>query len=445
MSSLRRRAWVSGGLSALVAISVGTVLLYSFLDQKALERFDRVLTERHTQIVVALNNVRDEPERLADLIFDPAYTSAGSSRYWQVVGPDGEILTSASLLDALLPIPETSDVTLTVRDATSPDLDRYRVAHQRITLEDGSEWSVSVAEGIAPLEADRAATRRSLLVAFAMVAALGLVGTLAQTAAILGPIATLRKDVAQRWERDEVMSEADYPEEVAPLVADINTLLQRNRDIVGRARRQAADLAHALKTPSAILRNELTLLNGKAVPMDKALDALDRLDAQLARSLARIRTSNTADMTFASTDLSATVARFARLFGNMAERDGKRISVFCDTDLTVRIDSQDLEEILGNVLDNALKWSRSHISLSAERKPDGIALKIEDDGIGVKSADREAALISGRRLDTSKPGSGLGLAITADLLKAYGGTLELAESAKLGGLEVQIHLPTRVA
>lgn len=440
MQSLRKRAWISGGLSALAAVAIGTVLLYSFLGQKTQERFDRTLADRHTQLVVALSNVADDPDRLGELIFDPAYNSASSGRYWQVVGPEAAIYTSVSLFDATLPL--TAPATgLTVQDAIGAEGERMRVAQQLITLEDGRTWTVAVAESLAGLDADRAETRRSLVLAFALVAAVGLAGTLLQTAIILRPLEKLRKDVAHRWERDEILARADYPEEVAPLVDDINTLLQRNRDIVGRSRRQAADLAHALKTPSAILRNELSQLSDEGSAMERAYDALDRLDAQLARSLARIRMSNTGDSSFSRTDLSSTVARFGRLFGKMAERDGKQITVACDPDLIIRVDPQDLEEVLGNVLDNALKWCRTFVSLSARRLPDGIVLVIEDDGPGIRAEDRKAALLSGQRLDTSKPGTGLGLSIASDLVKAYGGSLDLGEGRQLGGLSVRIVLP----
>jgi signal transduction histidine kinase len=177
--------------------------------------------------------------------------------------------------------------------------------------------------------------------------------------------------------------------------------------------------------------------------MDKALDALDRLDAQLARSLARIRMTNTGDLTQSWTDLSSTVTRFARLFGKMAVRDGKRLTLSCAPDLMVRVDAQDFEEILGNLLDNALKWSKQSIALSARRLTDSVELVLEDDGVGIKENDRSAALLSGRRLDTSKPGTGLGLAIATDLLKAYGGALELGASQTLGGLSVRVVLPMR--
>jgi Two-component sensor kinase N-terminal len=260
MLSLRKRAWLSGGISALVAVTIGTFLLYTLLNQKALERFDRSLAERHTQIVVALSNVPDEPERLGELIFDPSFQAPFSGRYWQVTGPDGQIYTSASLLESTLPEPVVKSNQLMLVDSQGAEVEQVRIAHQVISLEDGSEWSVAVAESRSELIAERVETRRSLILAFALVAALGLSAVLLQTAAIIGPLDKLRKDVAHRWDRDEELNQTDYPEEVAPLVSDINTLLQRNRDIVARSRRQAADLAHALKTPSAILRNELIAL-----------------------------------------------------------------------------------------------------------------------------------------------------------------------------------------
>ncbi len=444
MLSLRKRAWISGGLSALVAVTVGTFLLYSFLNQRVLKRFDQSLTERHTQIVVALSNVRDDPARLAELIFDPEYQVPFSGRYWQVIGPDGQIYTSASLFEATLPNPKNQFNRLTVVDSTGPDAEQIRTAFQVITLEDGSEWRVAVAESRSGLIAERVETRRSLVLAFALVAALGLSSVLLQTAAILRPLEKLRKDVADRWERDEELSQAEYPEEVAPLVGDINTLLQRNRDIVGRSRRQAADLAHALKTPSAILRNELTALSENTHDFDKAIDALDRLDAQLGRSLARIRMSNTGETTFARTDLSNSLDRFSRLFGAMANREGKHVLTSCEADLVIRIDAQDVEEVMGNLLDNALKWSSDSIALTARKLRDGIEILIEDDGPGIPEKDRSEAVRSGGRLDTSKPGTGLGLAIAIDLLKAYGATLTLERSPTLGGLAVRIMLPGRL-
>lgn len=441
MLSLRKRAWISGGISALVSLAVGTLLLYSFLNQRVLDRFDRALAERHTQIVVALSSVADDPARLGELLFDPLYQTPFSGRYWQVTAADRAIYASPSLLDATLPQLATASASLALADAASPEVEEVRIAQQEITLEDGSRWTVAVAESLAQLKDERSELRRSLALAFALVAVIGLASVLVQTAAIVRPLDRLRRDVSQRWEQDEALSEAEYPEEVAPLVADINTLLQRNREIISRSRRQAADLAHALKTPSAILRNELSVLAEDGQDMGKALEALDRVDAQLGRSLARLRAANSGEGSQAKTDLSHSVDRFARMFGLMAGREGKSLAVACEPELMIRMDQQDIEEVLGNLLDNALKWSRSRLALTAAKRPGGIEVVIEDDGPGIPEDDRADAMKSGARLDTSKPGTGLGLAIAGDLLQAYGASIALEESRSLGGLAVRVTLP----
>lgn len=442
--SLRKRAWISGGMSALVSLVVGALLLYSFLNQQVLDRFDRALIERHTRIVAALSSVSGDAERLGELLLDPQYQTPFSGRYWQVIAPDGAIHVSDSLLDATLPM-TAATAKLAMRDAANPEVEDVRIAEQVITLEDGTAWTVAAAESLAQLKVERSETRRGLVLAFALVAMIGLASVLVQTAAVTRPLNQLRRDVSQRWDQDEELDEADYPEEVAPLVADINGLLQRNREIVGRSRRQAADLAHALKTPSAILRNELTALADGTHDMTKALDALDRVDAQLGRSLARLRAANSGEASLAKTDLSHSVDRFARMFAMLAKREGKAFWVACEPGLTIRMDPQDIEEVLGNLLDNALKWCRSSLSLSARKRSGGIEVIVEDDGPGIPAKDRNEAMRSGARLDTSKPGTGLGLAIASDLLQAYGATIALEDSVALGGLAVRITLPQRRA
>jgi signal transduction histidine kinase len=125
----------------------------------------------------------------------------------------------------------------------------------------------------------------------------------------------------------------------------------------------------------------------------------------------------------------------------MAKRDGKRLSAVCEPDLGIRVDAQDIEEVLGNLLDNALKWCRENITLTVRQMPEGIMVTIEDDGPGIAEKDRREAVQSGGRLDTSKPGTGLGLAIAVDLLQVYDASLALEQSRSLGGLSVRILLP----
>jgi signal transduction histidine kinase len=128
----------------------------------------------------------------------------------------------------------------------------------------------------------------------------------------------------------------------------------------------------------------------------------------------------------------------------MAEREGKSVETTREDGMWVRMDAQDIEEVIGNLLDNALKWSRDKLRLSARLVKDGIELMIEDDGPGIPEKDRREALRSGGRLDTSVPGTGLGLAIAVDLLKAYDATLSIENSTALGGLGVRVLLPFNI-
>ncbi len=441
MLSLRQRALLGGLATGLISVTIGVLTLFAYVNGQVQESFDSALRDRHTQLVIALSVATDDPEQLRNLIFDPTYVTPYSGRYWQVTDGDGNIYTSASLFDQTLAEPEDTSSGAVIWDTAGPEIDEIRGVFERITYEDGTEWGVSVAESLAELMHARRETQRNLLLVFSLVGLIGLAGSALIMTTVLRPLRKLRADVATRWDNDERLVPEDYPEEVSPLVCDINDLLHKNRQIVDGARRQAADLAHALKTPSAILRNELESLSGTGVDAHTAVEALDRIDAQLGRSLARMRAANTAELTHSRTDLSNSIDRFSRLFSSMAERDGKSLVASNAENLWVRMDTQDIEEVLGNLLDNALKWSKKTVRMTAARGRDGIVISIEDDGPGIPEQSHREALRSGGRLDTSKAGTGLGLAIAIDLLKAYGADLVLDKSRELGGLAARVLLP----
>ncbi len=438
MLSLRQRALLGGLATGALSVGVGTLVVFSYINARVLEQFDETLRNRHTQLVVGLSATTDSPEALRDLMFDPAYGTPFSGRYWQVTDANGVTFTSASLFDETISEPaRVSDETL-VWNTTGPDSEAVRSAYQIITFEDGTEWSVTVAESRLELISERRAAQNNLLPVFGLVGLIGVAGSLLLMSAIVGPLRKLRADVAHRWDKGDDLRPKDYPEEVSPLVEDLNQLLHRNREIVAGSRRQAADLAHALKTPTAILRNELKSLSETGADTTQAEEALGRIDAQLGRSLARMRATNTGELTHSKTDLSNSVGRLSRLFSVMAEREGKSLTSDHDAGLWVRMDTQDVEEVIGNLLDNALKWCQTTVQITAKRVEEGIQICIEDDGPGIPEIAREGVLRSGGRLDTSVSGTGLGLAIAVDLLNAYGCKLTLDTSQKLGGLACQI-------
>ncbi len=441
MRSLRKRAALGGIIWAILSVLIGSFGIFSYIDSVSQARFNKELVSRHVQLVVALGNNSDNLDNIGWYIPDPEYSRPYSGQYWQIMGAGDQILASQSLVDALLPIPSTSIVERTFWAAPGPDGEPLRGTQQQISLEDGSVWTVMVAQDLTSLTTERKNIRQSLLLAFGLIAAIGIVGAILQIYIILKPLKKLRQEVASRWDSQEGLQASEYPEEVAPLVTDINTLLDRNREIVSRSRRQAADLAHALKTPAAIMRNELETLRGKNEDVAAAVDALDRMDAQLMRSLARMRASGNMAVASVHTELDTSLARLLRAFKTLPSSDGKVIEENLAPNLCVRMDQQDFEEIIGNLLDNALKWCASTVRISTRLVEGDVVITIADDGPGIKDTDKRVALVSGGRLDTASPGTGLGLAIASDLAQTYGGSLQLERSKRLGGLSVIIRVP----
>jgi signal transduction histidine kinase len=444
MRSLRARALIWGLGLALVSILLGGIILFSAFDAIALRRFDEVLRGRQLQVVIALATAGPNAEAMAGLISDPAYDLPDSGRYWQITGGGGEVIASRSQFDQVLLPPAPPSDQLQFASTTGPD-GQIRMATQVIRLDSGGPWTVMVAETLASVAEERAEIRNTLVVTFLLVSLLGIGNALLQTSAVLRPLTTLRKEILSRWNSGESLDPKDYPDEVAPLVADINALLARNHDMFERTRRQGADLAHALKTPSAILRNELQSFGQQGAQTAAATEALDRIDAQILRSLARLRAVNAASVARPQTQLAVSVERLARLFRTLPDGRETEFEFRVDPQYQVAMDPADLEEVLGNLLENALKWRKRRVMLSTQAEDSTVALMIEDDGPGIDDRDRDEALRPGGRLDERKTGSGLGLSIAKDLVEAYGGSLDLGRSEPLGGLCVTIRIPTHGA
>ena len=435
MRSLRSRAVFAGVIWAILSTLVGLVGLGSFLDDVTLTRFDKILKDRHTQVAIAVANNSGQPNEIGASIADPAFLQPFSGAYFQIESEGIPPIVSQSLADRLLPeLEETSNNPLYI-DFDGPTGEPVRGINQVISLDDGSAWHVRVASSTEALTADRRALRENILIAIGFIGIVGVLSAILQVSATLRPIDALRKDLLVRWENNRRFEPNAFPSEVAPLVDDINALLGRNREVLSRSRRQAADLAHAIKTPAAIIRNELESLKQQEYDMDNAIDAIDRLDALLTRSLARMRADVAATDDHALTDMDTSLGRLSRAFSAMASQQEKQITTDIATGLKVPIDQADLEEIIGNLLDNALKWAASTVHLSTVLQNNMIHISVEDDGPGIRQEDQDAVKRSGHRLDTTQPGTGLGLAIASDLIEAYGGTIKLSRSDSLGGLQ----------
>jgi signal transduction histidine kinase len=237
--------------------------------------------------------------------------------------------------------------------------------------------------------------------------------------------------------------DGDYPSEVAPLVGDLNALLDQRERSLARARAKAGDLAHGLKTPLAVLVQEADRAEAAGQPdlADAIREQVDRMRRQVDYQLAQARADALAEgRAGAAAAVAASADGLARTMRRLYAGRGVAIDVTVAPGLQVRVEREDLDEMLGNLLDNACKWARTRAVLSAAPAGDRVVVTVDDDGPGIAPALRGAVFERGVRADEAAPGSGLGLSIVRDLARACGGDVAFAD-APIGGLRVRLDLP----
>ena len=256
----------------------------------------------------------------------------------------------------------------------------------------------------------------------------------------LRPLEALRRGIGAIRSGARARLLDDYPDEVTPLVEEVNTLLDAQDKAIERARASAGDLAHGLKTPLTVLGADARLLRARGeaeIAQDieeLALTMRRRIERALAK--ARLRRSR-----LAATELAPLIERLASTIRKTPSGEPLSWEIEVPPELRVAVDRDDLAELLGNILENAAKWAKSRVRASARAGAATVTIRIDDDGPGIPEADRQAVLERGVRLDQATAGSGLGLAIAGDVLEACAGTLSLEENP-FGGLRAVIALPS---
>lgn len=362
-----------------------------------------------------------------------------SGAYWQVTAADSTIATSRSLWDQTLPVAASGHEGVLLRDVIGPAGARLRVAERDLLLP-GAAGPVHVAVALsrAATEAEIGRLRTVLLAVFAALG-LGLVGgVVATVVAGLAPLRRVRRVLAEVRAGARERLDLEAPREIAPLVLEIDALIAGNRATVERARAHVGNLAHALKTPLAVLRNALETTPPDLASARAEITALEQLvHHHLARARASARVAATATPLVAPLAVAEELAAaLRRLF---VERD-LAIEVTGMAAAHVRVDPQDLTEMLGNLIENACTWARHRVQISVTVEGGEVVIVVVDDGPGLPMGDRAAALGRGVRLDERRPGTGLGLTIAADLAALHGGSLDLDDAAG-GGLSAALRLP----
>jgi signal transduction histidine kinase len=447
-------------LSVLFLVITGLVLS-NYYRNAAEKLFDNNIKITAIALIADVVSFVEDPNAIPGNLGDTRYSNALSGWYWQILklsGATGDSATgrpetlfaSRSLAGAELPLlDKTAQSAGRPRERsgfiTGPDGRRLRLLEQQINLDTDGIFIVAVAGDVSEIEDQKRSFDLSIIVAFtALGLALGL-ATLLQVRFGLQPLRRLIQSISAIRQGETERLVGAYPVEIAPVATEINLLLDANREIVERSRTQVGNLAHALKTPLSVLTAEAELSKGQLAEKVSEQSALMR--DQVQHYLDRARVAARAVTSASETDVEEVVSSFIRTFAKINRDRNTVFSGHVAKGLKFRGEKQDLEEMIGNLVDNAGKWAKSKVVVSALAVPDKaggrarLQILIDDDGPGLAPELRAEALKRGRRLDETKPGSGLGLSIVVDMAALYGGTLSLDRSPD-GGLRAGLELPS---
>ncbi len=442
MRSLNARLMLSAGVWITLVLIVGGFALSFVFQQSADSSFRRRL-EISVNALVAATDIHDTGQlAVARSLGDPRFEQALSGWYWQISSEGAPLARSRSLWDESLSLAITAPVPGELGSVTiQGPRDRTLWASYLALQVDGFPAPVRyvVAGDISDLMQDR---RRFDLVLVLSLVALGIGVLLALVIQIrfgLKPLRGLVQDLeAIRQRRANRLDEA-YPDEIQPLIRVTNAVLEENQNQIERARRHVGNLAHALKTPLTLLRGE-TRTERDAARQSALNDQIDVISNLVEHHLARAAAAGASSFTANSVSVLDTTTSICRSLEKIFAEENRRGHIDIPPSLIFRGEREDLEEIIGNVLENAFKWAKHDIHAVAVTEPAGTGLTIYDDGPGMSDDEMQNALDRGKRLDEMTPGHGLGLSIVADLVALYQGELML-DRGPTGGLSVTILFP----
>lgn len=445
--SLRFRLFALAALVLAAALLV-TGFSLSTLFTRHLER--RVGQELDTHLNQLVGGLRINPDGQIGLMrepVDPRFQAVFGGLYWQIDDLSaGHQLRSRSLWDTSLDVP--GDTILPgqshIHDLAGPQNAKL-LAHETLVLlaapGDDHQVRLAVAVDRAEISDLAAGFSQDLAPVLAILGGVLLLGFLLQIGEGLKPVHRVMAGVsAIRSGASRRLEAGGVPREVAPLVEEVNALLDAQDQAISRARDRAANLAHGLKTPLSALATDVERLraNGQTEIADDIAELGNRMRRHMQRELARARLRHGRSQV--RTQLAPIVDGIFRALKRTPAGEDIELHNTVEASLVVAVDPDDLNELIGNLAENAVRFARSRVTLATEFTGDTVVIRIGDDGPGLDPAGLASAMKPGQRLDQSELGAGLGLAIAGDIVESFGGRLDLGTSA-LGGLEAQISIP----
>jgi signal transduction histidine kinase len=462
-NSLALRLFLSATAWAVVILLITGIILSSLYRQAVERAFDRRLNVYLRTLVAELATPDDpsQAEKFPQSLGEPLFELPLSGWYWQITRLDAgkdsskdasktDIRASRSLWDGGLPHLQDQGVAASASGSREgyvpgPEDQRLRLTERTIDLGEDGQFLVAVAGDAAEISEETRSFDQALAMTFAALAIVLLLTTMFQVRFGLAPLKRISDSLAAIRSGASERLEGEFPDEIAPLARETNALIDANKEIVERARTHVGNLAHALKTPLSVMVNEATA-RGSDPLAAKVLEQADIMRDQVARHLERARLAAGLKVIGTVTEVTPVVTALARTMEKIHRDRGIAIDVHADSKLSFRGERPDLEEMIGNLFDNACKWATSRVAIEVGPNQPGadgrktLRIAVDDDGKGLSPAEREQAAKRGRRLDETKPGSGLGLSIVVELAGLYGGSLNLG-AAPIGGLRAELVLP----
>jgi len=445
--SLARRLIFVSAAWILILLGAGGFALNRVLTSALTRNFDAQISY---VLGALIGSAEIDPEGAVFLNRTPAdqrFLEPGSGAYFQISAIDqaGNAsrqdldLPSRSLWDRRLHVTTGhNDYGIHSYDSQEFDKEKLRVMERDVRLPGSSlRWRFQVAQSREELDAQIRVVRATMIRSFAILG-LGLV-ILAVLQAFYGlwPLRRVRRAIAAIRSGARSRIEDRFPREIAPLTEELNELLAHNENQAEEARRHAGNLAHALKTPLTVITNAATAQSPDLADTvcREATTMRRQVDHHLARARAIGRRSSAQARAEVWPSLESVERAVSRLYENVT------VDLAGDKTAFVRVERQDLDEMLGNLIENAAKYGGGRVFVTVKTSAECVEIEIEDDGRGIPEGERNAIFDRGARLDTDKPGTGLGLAIVRDVAHIYGGSVHLEESEDLGGLLVRLKLP----
>lgn len=444
--SLKLRFLLAAALTIALALGLAGIALSTMFEHHVERRVVGELGTYLDQLAAGLEIGTDGVPTVDPELPEPRFEQPFSGLYWQVTENGTTIGSSRSLWDQSLAVPDLADLkTGESRHITipGPSGSPLYVLVKRLSVDAGSTSRVlTLSSGIdvAELHLIQRDFDTELAIMLGLLGAFLLLAAWLTVTLGLKPLSLLRQRLARVVDGTEKRLAGSFPAEVLPLVDELNGLLASQESSIARARARAGDLAHGLKTPLTILSGRASDLSAAGIG-DAARDITEQVEAMrrhIERELARARVSHARAPE--PVTLAPLVEKVVKTMQRMPRGDEISWTREIEPGLSARIDAVDGAELLGNLLDNARKWTRSTIRIVGHQNGKGVELSLEDDGPGVPDEKLAVVLERGQRLDSTAQGTGLGLAIASDIVEAVGAEMALYRS-ELGGLGVRLTLP----